>query len=146
MTENSSHDADVVPALLSQVEQPVKKFYGDGSYDKWKVYEGLESKNIEPVIPPQHNAKIKQHGNSRAKVLPRDEAIRSIRGRGRKAWKKEVGYHRRSLAETTMYRVKQISGSHLKNRVFENQQTEARLRCKIINRFTQLGMPQFEWS
>ena len=146
LTENSCHDADAVPELLSQVEQPVDKFYGDGSYDKWKVYEGLKSRQIEPVIPPQHNAKIKQHGNSRAEPLARDEAIRGIRQRGRQGWKKEVGYHRRSLAETTMYRVKQVSGSHLKNRVFENQQTEARLRCKIINRFTQLGMPQFEWS
>jgi hypothetical protein len=146
LTENSSHDADVIPELLSQVEQSVNKIYGDGSYDKWKVYEGLKSRQIQPVIPPQHNAKIKQHGNCSAEALARDEAIRSIRQRGRQGWKKEVGYHRRSLAETTMYRVKQISGSHLKNRVFENQQTEARLRCKIINRFTQLGMPQFEWS
>ena len=105
-----------------------------------------ESQQIQPVIPPQHNAKIKQHGNCSAEALPRDEAIRRIRQHGRQGWKKEVGYHRRSLAETTMYRVKQACGSHLKNRVFENQKTEARLRCKIINRFTQLGMPKFEWS
>ena len=97
LTENSSHNADVVPEVLSQVEQPVDKFYGDGSYDKWKVYEGLETRQIEPVIPPQHNAKIKQHGNSRTEALARDEAIRGIRQRGRKGWKKEVGYHRRSL-------------------------------------------------
>jgi hypothetical protein len=146
LTENSSHDADAVPEMLEQVEQPVGKFYGDGAYDKWKVYEGLEARDIEPVIPPQHNAKIKQHGNCAAEPLPRDEAIRGIRRSGRSGWKKEVGYHRRSLAETTMYRVKQTFGSHLKNRVFENQQTEARLRCKIINRFTHLGLPQFEWS
>jgi hypothetical protein len=120
LTENRIPDADAVPELLEQVKQP--------------------------VIPPQHNAKIKQHGNSRAERLPRDEAIRGIRQRGRQDWKKEVGYHRRSLAETTMYRMKQISGGHLKNRIFENQKTEARIRSKIINRFTQLGMPQFEWS
>lgn len=45
-----------------------------------------------------------------------------------------------------MYRVKQTFGSQLKNRVFENQQTEAQLRCKIINRFTHIGLPQFEWN
>lgn len=146
LTPNSCHDADAVPEMLEQVEQPVKKFHGDGSYDKWKVYNGLETQGIAPVIPPQHNAKIKQHGNSAAEPLPRDEAIRGIRRMGRSGWKEEVGYHRRSLAETTMYRVKQTFGGHLKNRAFENQHTEARLRCKIINRFTHLGLPQFEWN
>jgi hypothetical protein len=52
-------------------------------------------------------------------------------GLSARRWRQEVGYHQRSLAETTMYRVKQTFGSHLKNRDFENQQTEARLRCKI---------------
>jgi hypothetical protein len=146
LTENSSHDADAVPDLLKQVEQPMGTFYGDGAYDKWKVYEELESKSIQPVIPPQRNAKIKQHGNCSAAPLPRDEAIRAIRRTSRSRWKQEVGYHRRSLAETTMYRMKQTFGSCLKNRLLENQRTETRLRCKIMNRFTQLGMPQFEWN
>ena len=82
LTENSSHDADPVAAMLGQIDRPVGKFYGDGAYDKWKVYDGLESRGIEPVIPPQHNAKIKQHGNCAAEPLPRDEAIRGIRRRG----------------------------------------------------------------
>jgi len=34
----------------------------------------------------------------------------------------------------------------LKNREFENQRTEARVRCKILNRFTHLGLPEFEWN
>ena len=146
LTQNSSHDADVAGEMLEQIEQPVTKFYGDGAYDKWKVYEELEERDAEPIIPPQRNAIIKQHGNCDAERLPRDEAIRGIRKKGRRRWKEEIGYHRRSLAETAMYRVKQTFGTHLKNRVFENQQTETRLRCKILNRFTQLGMPEFEWS
>lgn len=146
LSDNSSHDADLVDEMLEQVEQPAGKLYGDGGYDKWKVYDSLARRNIQPIIPPQHNAKIKQHGNCNAVPLPRDEAIRGIRRSGRRRWKQEVGYHRRSLAETTMYRVKQTFGSHLKNRLLETQQTEARIRCNIINRFTQLGLPQFEWS
>lgn len=146
LTENSSHDADPVEELLDQVEQPIDAFYGDGAYDKWKVYEALESRSVAPVIPPQHNAKIKQHGNSAAEPLPRDEAIRGIRQKGRRRWKQEAGYHRRSLAETTMFRMKQTFGGHLKNRLLHNQRTESRLRCKILNRFTQLGLPRFEWS
>jgi len=37
-------------------------------------------------------------------------------------------------------------GAILKNREFENQRTEAKLRSKILNRFTHLGLPQFEWN
>ena len=146
LTENSGHDADQVDDLLDQVEQPVETFYGDGSYDKWKVYDRMSAEGIEPVIPPRHDAKIKQHGNSRAEPLPRDEAIRGIRRMGRRRWKKEVGYHRRSLAETAMFRLKQAFGNSLKNRKLPNQKTESRIRCKILNVFTHLGLPQFEWS
>lgn len=146
LTENSGHDADQVEDLLEEIETPIDSFAGDGAYDQWKVYEILAAEQIEPIIPPRRNAKIQQHGNSSQSPLERDEAIREIRRIGRKQWKKDVGYHRRSLAETAMYRIKCCFGPLLKNRKLENQCTEARLRCKILNRFTQLGLPQFEWS
>lgn len=146
LTENSGHDADQVDGLLDQVNGPVAAFYGDGAYDQWKVYDSLGGREIQPIIPPRRNAKIKQHGNARQTALVRDEAIRGIRRVGRKQWKKDIGYHRRSLAETAMYRIKCCFGDKLKNRELPNQRTEARIRSKILNRFTQLGMPHFEWS
>jgi hypothetical protein len=145
LTENEIHDADSVCGLLDQVAEPIDKFVGDGAYDKWKVYDALQAKNITPVIPPQKNAVIKQHGNSGKPRLPRDEAIRAIKRTSRKAWKIDNDYHIRSLAETAMHRLKMIFGGQLKNRKLFAQQTESRLRCSILNRFTQLGMPQFEW-
>jgi hypothetical protein len=146
LTENSGHDAHQVEALLDQIEAPMDSFAGDGAYDQWKVYETLAANQIDPLIPPRRNAKIKQHGNSSQPPLERDEAIREIRRVGRKSWKENIGYHRRSLAETAMYRLKCCFGPLLKNRALENQRTEARLRCKILNHFTHLGLPQFEWS
>lgn len=146
LTENGAHDADQVEGLLDQVADSVDAFYGDGAYDQWKVYDGLAKRNIEPIIPPRRNAKIKQHGNSSQAPLARDEAIRSIRQSGRKSWKESIGYHRRSLAETAMHRIKGCFGRNLKNRDFKHQRTEVRLRSKILNHFTHLGLPQFEWS
>ncbi len=146
LTENCGHDADQVEELLEQIDSPINSFAGDGAYDQWKVYETLGADEIEPIIPPRRNAKIKQHGNSSQPPLERDEAIREIRRVGRKRWKEDVGYHRRSLAETAMYRMKCCFGGNVKNRILENQQAEARLRCKILNRFTHLGLPQFEWN
>jgi len=145
LTENSYDDASQVDPLLDQMHNKTKAFYGDGGYDKWKVYKTLDERGTKAVIPPQRNAKIAQHGNSRGRPLSRDEAIRQIRRRGRSRWKQDVGYHRRSLSETAMYRMKCCFGDHLKNRLTPNQQAEARIRCKILNKFTNLGLPQFEW-
>lgn len=146
LTGNDGHDADQVAELLDETDAPINSFRGDGGYDKWKVYDALAERGIEPVVPPQRNAKIKRRGNSAAPPLPRDEAIRDIRRLGRKAWKEKTGYHLRSLIENTVFRLKTIFGGRLKNREPENQRVEARLRCKILNRFNHLGLPQFEWS
>jgi IS5 family transposase len=146
LTNNGAHDADQVEPLLEQVAGEVQTLYGDGAYDQWKVYEGLEQRGVDAIIPPRKNARIKQHGNSAADPLPRDECLRQIRRDGRKAWKQSIGYHRRSLAETAVHRLKACFGGTLKNRNLENQQTEVSLRCKLLNLFVTLGMPAFLWS
>jgi hypothetical protein len=146
LTENNVDDASQVDPLLDQVSGRTKRFYGDGAYDKWKVYIALGRRRTQAIIPPQRNAKIKQHGNWKGRPLPRDVAIREIRRLGRKRWKESVGYHRRSLSETAMHRMKCCFGDHLKNRLLPNQQTETRLRSKILNKFTRLGLPLFEWK
>lgn len=146
LTSKRSDDADLVPELLDQVASPVKKMYGDGAYDKWKLYDVLERAEIAPVIPPRRQASIRKHGNCAGEPLPRDEAIRVIRRLGRKRWKRASGYHRRSLVETSMSRLKRAFGNRLKNKGFENQQTEVRLRCKLLNHFTQLGLPKSVWN
>ena len=146
MTENSCDDAGQVDALLDQVAGKIDGFYGDGAYDKWKTYETLKNRRIKAIVPPQRNAKLKRHGNASGRPLSRDVTIREIRRHGRRRWKEQVGYHRRSLSETAMYRMKCCFGDHLKNREIPNQQTETRLRSKILNKFTRLGLPEFEWN
>ena len=82
---------------------------------------------IEPIIALRKDAKIQQHGNRNAPPLARDEILRSIRKKGRKGWKHQSGYHRRSLAETQMFRYKQIIGDKRRARKTGNQQVESRL-------------------
>ena len=141
LTDNAKDDTAVVDELLDQTKNVTKKFCGDGAYDKWKVYQTLSKRNIAPIIPPRRDARIKQHGNIKLTPLPRDAAIRGCRKPERAEWKRTVGCHRRSLSETAMCRMKTIFGGRLKNRSVEGQKTEARLRCKILNHFTKLGMP-----
>ncbi len=144
LTENSVSDDDAVEALLEQIEQQVAKFAADGAYDKRKVYNGLNahSPKADILIPPRKNARIWKHGNTKAQRLKRDENLRSIRKHGRKEWKKKSGYHIRSLAETTMFRLKTIFGNELSARLLETQTTQAVVRCAALNRMTHLGMPQ----
>ena len=72
----------------------------------------------------------------------RNSYVRRIRQIGRKRWKQEVNYHRRSLAETGMYRLKTVFGPKLRTRDIANQSIEMQLRCKALNLMTHLGMPE----
>lgn len=147
-TTNDFGDGEVLPRLLHQVEEPLGQVSGDGAYDQRSCYESLQQRGKEqglPVraaIPPRKNARISRHGNCREEPLPRDENIRRVRAIGRKRWKEEIGYHRRSLAETTMFRLKTIFGDHLQSRLFENQATEMFIRCRVLNQMNEMGKPE----
>ena len=143
ITPNSVHDADAAKNLLEKNKMPaLKKFYGDGGFDKWKVYEILDKLKIEPIIPPQKNARVKFHGNNHGKPLARDRTIRLIRSKGRKEWKIQSGYHKRSLSENFFFRYKTIFGDHLKSRISGNQKVEVILNTSILNKMIKTGAPK----
>jgi hypothetical protein len=134
-TEREVTDDAVLPELLAQIEAPLKQVTTDGAYDTFACYEAIEARGGRPVIPPDANAV--DHGSEDA----RDRTVRRVGEIGRKAWKLESGYHRRSLAETAMFRLKTIFGPQLTARSLANQQTEAAIRCRALNRITRAGMP-----
>ena len=144
LTENSVSDDVAVDELLEQIEQILLACAADGAYDKRKVYDALNkhSPEVEILIPPRKNARIWQHGNSKAQPLKRDENLRYIRKHGRQQWKEDSGYHMRSLVETTMFRLKIIFGDELSTRLLETQTTQALIRCLALNKMTCLGMPE----
>jgi hypothetical protein len=144
LTKNSISDDAMVEVLLEQIEQEIEKLAADGAYDKRKVYDCLNahSPNVQILIPPRKNAHIWQHGNTKTERLKRDQNLRTIRKDGRKEWKQTSGYHIRSLAETTVFRLKTIFGNELSARLLETQTTQALVRCAALNKMTHLGMPQ----
>jgi Transposase DDE domain len=144
LTTNSVDDGEMAEPLLNQIPDKIQTVRGDGGYDKFKVYDPLARRNIRPIIPPQKNAKIRLHGNSKEPPLPRDEAIRSIRKIGRRKWKEQSGYHLRSKVETFMFRYKTAFGESLMARKLINQVTEVRIGCKILNTCLKLGRPVSE--
>lgn len=142
LTENNVGDESQLSDLLDQVEAPVKEACLDGAYDTEHCWDDLIERDIIPVIPPQKNAVewyLKKPGD--LPHYPRNKAIRQIDEIGRKQWKQQVGYHRRSLSETAMYRYKVIHGPTMYSRKMHYQQTENSIKIKALNIMTAQGMP-----
>ena len=139
---NSISDGEMLPLMLREVSGAVEQVSADGIYDQRKVYDAINGRKARAAIPPRRSARIWQHGNRLAERLVRDENLRSIRKHGRKCWKEEVGYHRRSLAETTVFRYKTTFGDRLQSRKIENQFTEMFIKCAVLNKMVHLGRPQ----
>lgn len=142
VTEANVDDAQAGKKLLANTPGEIDQVSGDGSYDKRKFYDAATQRGVRSIaVPPRRNAKIWQHGNSKKAPLARDENLRAIRHKGRKKWKRDTGYHRRSLAETAVYRFKTIFGNTLSTRTLSRQVTEVRVKAAALNRMTRPGMP-----
>ncbi len=142
LTSHNVGDSEMLPDLLEPIDGPIDQVSADGAYDSHANYALLQKLGIKAIIPPRETAKIKQHGNYKESALQRDENIREIRKVGKAPWKKARGYHRRSLAETAMFRFKTLLDRELAARTFANQCTEAFIKCNIMNKMTHLGMPE----
>ena len=75
-------------ALLAQIDPPVAKLYGDGAYDKWKLYDVLARQEIQPVIPPRRGASIRQHGNCAGRHCLATRRFAAFVGWVAKSWKR----------------------------------------------------------
>jgi hypothetical protein len=141
VSTNDWGDCEILPDLLEQIEGDIEQVSADSAYDTSDCYDTIAERGAKPVIPPRKNAVLWQHGNRKAPPHPRDQALRSIRKQGRKQWKREANYHRRSLSETTMFRHKTAFGGKVLSRKFDNQATELLCQCAMLNRMIQLGKP-----
>lgn len=124
--------------LLKEVEGEVAEVLGDGAYDVQDCYRAIHERGGRDVIPPKKRARVRGGPEFR----DRDAAVLRRREVGHDRWKEEAGYHRRSLAETAMMRLKTIFSDKLKAREWRRQEAELRARCAAMNKMTSLGMPQ----
>jgi hypothetical protein len=73
----------------------------------------------------------------------RNRAVANQRLTGSNArWKWTTDYNRRSIAETAMYRVKQLFGGSLTLRDYDGQVAEAMALVRALNKMTKAGMPE----
>jgi hypothetical protein len=140
MTDHRHGDGEILPDLLAQVpeEERIAEIGGDGAYDTRMAYAAAAARNAALLVPPRRNGKPWKTPTAGAE--PRNETLRAIKHLGRRLWKRWSGYHRRSLAETAMSRIKRL-GERLAAHDPARQVAEVQIRCAILNTYNRLGMP-----
>jgi len=142
LTSNGIDDASTAAEMLDGKAGRLKRFRGDGAYDDFDFRKILGA-DVQQIIPPPKNA-VMQKGTKKKPLPPylvkRNEAVQFINEHGSKEWKIQNACHQRSLNEVVMFCYKTIFGGEMNARKMDNQCAEAKLKCAILNKYTQIGM------
>ncbi|NET36057.1 MAG: IS5 family transposase [Cyanothece sp. SIO1E1] len=138
VSTNNVSDDEAFGDILDGIEEDIEAVSADGAYDKRKCYDAIDKRGAQAHIPPREDA---QYWQKEGATHARNQNLQRIEEVGRAQWKQQSGYHRRSLAETAMFRFKVIFGNTCSRRTFDNQATELFLACAALNRMTHLGRP-----
>jgi hypothetical protein len=143
LTTTEEGDAALVGPLLDQITGLIASVTADGAYDGEPVYRAVAERQPDPpaavIIPPRATAVASPTADTTP--TQRDRHIGMIHDKGRMGWQRAVGYGKRSLGETAVFRYKTTLGRSLRARTLSSQKTEARVACSVLNRMTRLGMP-----
>lgn len=129
------HDAEVLPTLLNPLRRKLGRVYADGAYDSKASHQLISRKAATASIPSRKNAGLWEKGH------PRNEAVLVMLKEGLAHSKKISGYHRRSLAETAMYRFKQLLTGKISLHNYNGQMGEVMAYVSAINNFNTLDLP-----
>ena len=136
-TTSRVSDISVLPEAINNVAGKIDTLFADGGYDSRSSYL-LPHPDTKVVIPPRSNAVADKHTHQR------NEAIEYIEEHRKSRWKREFNYHQRALVENLFSRWKTIYGENIRSKNSEAQQTEVTLKSFILNKMTDLGMPQWK--
>lgn len=145
VTELESADCEIGPKLIEKAPKSVKRIIGDGAYDTKNCYKSAHDYGKEMIAPPRSGAVFNK--SNEPWMTSRNDAICQIIGLGNnekaiELWKKLIGYHTRSLVETSFSRLKGIFGPKLFSKSMINQQIELIMKAWVMNIMTQQGMPK----
>lgn len=148
LTGNDQGDAEVAEDMLDKMPHSIKSARGDGAYDASRFRKKVHEKGGTCVVPPPRDATYK--GTLEGWERVRDACLAAIIGFGggdigRRLWKICSHYHKRSLVETAMFRIKKLFGERLKARSLGAQKSEAICKCLVINKMNKIGLPNGSW-
>ncbi len=130
---NNVTDSEAFPGLIRQTHRKIRSAAADGAYDTRLCHDELRRKKISAFIPPRKGA-----GYWPGEYAARNRAVANQRMSGSNArWKWTTEYNRRSIAETAMYRVKQLFGGSLTLRDYDRLGNQCgKPACLFDGRFT----------
>ncbi len=139
LTNRFVSDEKAVEEVVDQITEDVGHFTADGAYDKNPVYDYLSERfpHADIVIPPHKDAVYNKNGHPL-----RNRNVLEVESFGRMGWQRARNYGQRNYSELSIQRYKRILGNTLQSREFERQKQEIMIGCSILNKMTQLGMPQ----
>jgi hypothetical protein len=98
-------DPRVLLRLLKAVEAPVERVLGDGAYDSSRqCYQAIHQRGARAVIPPRKGSVLWTDDY----LKDRNANLRQVEKLGAKRWKQKVHYHRCSLVECAIFRLKTL--------------------------------------
>ena len=141
MTTHKVNDRACFAPLIDALDVDyINDVLADAGYDSHAASHYCCKKNIRPLIPPPHNAKLSKRKDA---SIVRNNTIAYVKEKGIHAWKKKHDYGRRNRVENTFFRLKTLFGRHLVSRTWNNQATESMFLCTLLNKMTLLGMQKF---
>lgn len=142
VTDQGISDASMVKPLLEQIgPSRVVSLAADGAYDRVAIYKYCVKHGIRDIkIPPRKDANLWLEGTVGHEL--RNKAVTQIEMDGSKApWKRDIGYHVRSLVETAMSRIQKASSSRLFSSSSDGRLAEVFAICQLLNREARVGLP-----
>ena len=171
MSDANFQDADAVPDLLREISQlpnseskSITTLIADGAYDRRKLYQLTNKSNIKLIAPPITNARIRKTSDDLKNRRTyrsyegciedcndpvwglRNKYVMDCRRLGKAKWKEGVGYHKRSLIENTMYRLKRSFTDEMRAKKDNTQLATMKIRLSLLNYFTSLGLPEYKFT
>ena len=155
VTTEKTTDGAVLPKLLDNTKPAINTVIGDGAYNSHKLYQQVEEKRgINLLSPPCKNAKLHVkfasthpgRGGSGGQYADfvdepgwetHNQYLRECLHLGWDEWKQASGYHRRSLVESTMKRIKNAFSDKIKSKNPKNMNVEVAIRISLMNLWTQ---------
>jgi hypothetical protein len=138
-TNSDVADCEVFDELISHVPAG-STVLGDGAYGDHHAYEIAANNDIYLVSNPKSSDIISK--STTPGDMLRNLHVSTVQNRGFHTWANKTGYHRRNLVETTMGRIKTTFGGSISAIKVEAQVNELAIKCNILNKFSDLGMPE----
>lgn len=152
-TDSNVNDCEVVKELCDGIKGNVTSVRADGAYDTEEFYRIIHDWGAKAMIPAARTSKAQDELKSRIKhqkphLEQRDNMIKEIRKHenfdvGLKAWKMSSGYHRRSLVEACMYRLKRTFGFNLQQKNDRGRRNEVITKINLLNLMASFGKAEY---